>query len=200
MNEQEFLDALRIRLAGLPQEDIEASLEFYAEAIDDRMEGGLTEQEAVAQLSSVEEISDQILSEIPLPKLLKARVTPRKSHSVWSTVLIILGAPVWLPLLLAAAICILAGYIVIWSLVLSLYAVALALAASAAAGAAGMVQSLLLGNLPRAGMALGLGMVCAGLALLLFPGLGTITKLGLRLSRNILLRVKSRLIRKENEK
>ena len=29
MNKQEFLDALRTRLAGLPQGDIDASLEFY---------------------------------------------------------------------------------------------------------------------------------------------------------------------------
>lgn len=101
MSKQEFLDALRAKLEGL--EDIEASLEFYGEAIDDRMESGLTEQEAVAEIGSVEEVAAQILSEMPLPKLIKARATPKGKPSGWQIALIVLGSPVWLPLLLAAA-------------------------------------------------------------------------------------------------
>ena len=38
MNKEEFLNALRSALAGLPQEDIEERLAFYSESIDDRVE------------------------------------------------------------------------------------------------------------------------------------------------------------------
>ena len=47
MNKQEFLSLLRRELSGLPQGDIEERVGFYAEMIDDRMEEGLTEEEAV---------------------------------------------------------------------------------------------------------------------------------------------------------
>ena len=56
MNKQEFLDRLRKGLSGLPQAEREERLLFYSEMIDDRMEEGLTEEEAVAALGSLEEI------------------------------------------------------------------------------------------------------------------------------------------------
>ena len=48
MNKQEFLSQLRKGLAGLPQNDIEERLAFYGEMIDDRIEEGLSEEEAVS--------------------------------------------------------------------------------------------------------------------------------------------------------
>ena len=38
MSKQEFLGALYNGLSGLPKEDIENSVQFYSEMIDDRME------------------------------------------------------------------------------------------------------------------------------------------------------------------
>lgn len=40
MNKQDFLGALRRGLLGLPEEDIENSVEFYSEMIDDRIDEG----------------------------------------------------------------------------------------------------------------------------------------------------------------
>ena len=56
MNKQEFLAGLQKGLSGLPQEDVEERLTFYGEMLDDRMEEGLSEEEAVAAAGSVEEI------------------------------------------------------------------------------------------------------------------------------------------------
>ncbi|MBR5538496.1 MAG: hypothetical protein IKU61_01205 [Clostridia bacterium] len=47
MNKQEFLEELRKGLSGLPKEDVRERLNFYGEIIDDRIEEGLTEEEAV---------------------------------------------------------------------------------------------------------------------------------------------------------
>ena len=63
MNKEEFLNALRSALAGLPQEDIEERLAFYSESIDDRVEDGLTEEEAVEAIGTVAEVRDQIMAE-----------------------------------------------------------------------------------------------------------------------------------------
>ena len=74
MKKQEFLAVLRDRLRGLPQEDIQRSVDYYSEMIDDRMEDGLREESAVAALGSMDEIVSQILMETSLPKLVKAKV------------------------------------------------------------------------------------------------------------------------------
>ena len=62
MDKAQFLDELKKRLAGLPQSDLEERLQFYGEMIDDRVEDGLTEAEAVAGIGSVDEIvSDPVV-------------------------------------------------------------------------------------------------------------------------------------------
>ena len=71
MTKKEFLDALRKRLRGMPKQDVEERLAFYSEMIDDRIEEGCTEEEAVAQLGPVEEIASQIIADIPLVKIVK---------------------------------------------------------------------------------------------------------------------------------
>ena len=50
MNKQEYLAQLRAALACLPEGEIEESVAFYTEMIDDRVADGLTEEEATAQL------------------------------------------------------------------------------------------------------------------------------------------------------
>lgn len=55
MRKEEFLAALRTALGKLPEQEILASLDFYAEMIDDRMEDGATEEEAVAAASYVKD-------------------------------------------------------------------------------------------------------------------------------------------------
>ena len=47
MNKLEFIAELRDRLSGLPQGEVEERLSFYSEMIDDRMEDGVSEKEAV---------------------------------------------------------------------------------------------------------------------------------------------------------
>mgnify|MGYP003303956627 CR=1 FL=1 len=74
MNKEQFLIELASALAGLPEDDIEKSLEFYSEMIDDRIEEGLTEEEAVAEIGSIDEIRAQIIKDIPLPKIIKEKV------------------------------------------------------------------------------------------------------------------------------
>jgi uncharacterized membrane protein len=65
MNKQEFLTALWKQLSEVPSEDVEESLDYYSEMIEDRMESGMTEEEAVAAVGSVEDAAKQIIAEIP---------------------------------------------------------------------------------------------------------------------------------------
>ena len=128
MNKKEFLDQLRSKLSGLPQDDIEERVSFYSEMIDDRVEDGISEEDAVKDIGPVEEVVDTIMSEIPLSKLVKTKVKPRKNTPGWAIALIIIGFPVWFPLLISIAAVVFSIYITIWSLVIAFYAVDLSLA------------------------------------------------------------------------
>ena len=95
MNKEKFLDELRNRLSGLPQEDIEERIAFYEEMIDDRMEDGVSEEEAVSRIGSVENIARQIMSEIPLTKLVQEKVKPKRNLRAWEIVLLSVPAIFW---------------------------------------------------------------------------------------------------------
>ena len=197
MNKTQFLDELKRRLAGLPQSDLDERLEFYSEMIDDRMEDGLTEEEAVAEIGSVDEVVAQIMADIPLSKLVKEKVKQRRSLKVWEIVLLVLGSPVWLPLGIAAFAVCLSLYVVLWAVLISIWAVDLSFAVCALGGVAGAVLFVLKGNLAGAGVMLGAAICCAGLAVLLFLGCLALTKGLLRLTKKILLGIKSLFIGKE---
>ena len=197
MNKQEFLAELQKGLSGLPQGDIQERLIFYGEMIDDRVEEGLSEEDAVAEIGSVQEVVTQILADIPLTKLVKEKVKSERTLKAWEIVLLVLGSPVWFPLLLAAAIIFFSVYIVLWSVIFSLYAVDFAFAVTGISGIAIMPVYIMDGNIPGAIMFLGAALVFTGLAILLFLGFNQITKGILNLSRKILLGIKSLFVRKE---
>ncbi len=197
MNKQEFLLALRGALADLPEADIKASLDYYAEIIDDQMEEGISEADAVASLGSVVSVAEQILLDMPLPKLVKARVKPKRRLRAWEIVLIAVGSPVWFPILLALIVVVLAVYVVLWSLVVSIYAVDVALAACLLGGLGGGVGLFIAGNLFSALFLLGAGLVCGGLSIFLFFGCKAATKGTVLLTKKMLLGVKKCFVRKE---
>lgn len=64
MRKEGFLTALRAGLTGLSPEGVEKLVEFCSEMIDDRMEDGLTEEEAVAAAGSLDELIQQAKTEL----------------------------------------------------------------------------------------------------------------------------------------
>ena len=73
MKKQQFLAELWKRLSDVPKEDVERSLDYYSEMIDDRVEAGMSEEEAVADIGSVEEAAKQIIAEAPKHKAAAGR-------------------------------------------------------------------------------------------------------------------------------
>ncbi len=200
MNKETFLAELKRGLSGLPQNDADERLSFYGEMIDDRMEEGLSEEEAVAGIGPVDEIVAQTVAEIPLAKLVKENVGPRRPLRVWEVVLLVLGFPLWFSLLAAAAAVVLALYIVIWALIVSLWAIEAALWACALAGIAGGVVCMILGRTASGAALLGAGLFCAGLSIFFFAACLAATRGILRLTRKAAPVVKTRLARKERVK
>ena len=136
MRKVEFLEALKARLWALPEADIQCSLDYYSEMIDDRMEDGLTEEEAVAAIGNLEEIVQQILGETPRPPVVvepaKKEKPAKDNTKIWLIILLILASPVLIPLAASAAATVLSVYVSLWTVVIVLYAGFLALAVSSA--------------------------------------------------------------------
>lgn len=199
MSKQEFLEQLRGRLAGLSglsQDDIEERLTFYSEMIDDRMEEGLSEQDAVSGIGSVDTIISQIVADIPLTKLVKEKITPKKRLKAWEIVLLVLGSPIWFSLLIAAFAVILSLYVVLWSVIISLWAVFGSVTACAVSNIAVGIGFVLTGSLTGIAMA-GAGIVCAGLSIFLFYGCRAATKGTLLFTKKIAFGIKNCFINKE---
>ena len=196
MNKQEFLSGLWERLAGLPGEDIGRSMDYYSEMIDDRMEEGLSEEEAVRAIGSMDEVVAQILMETSLPKLVKAKVRRKRSVPIGQIVLLILGSPIWLPLCIVALAIFLVLYLLLWVLVLVLYAADLCVAAVGLSGFLGAFVQVFGGRLAQGAFLLGCGLACIGLAALLFFGVNLVAKGVLSLSRKMLRGMKSCFIGK----
>ena len=200
MNKQEFLTRLREGLAGLPQEEISERVTFYHEMIEDRVEDGLAEEEAVAEIGPVEDVIRQIVAETPLPKLVKEKMKPNRRLRAWEIILLILGSPLWLTLLIVGFAVIFSVYVVIWAVVASLWAVVLSLAVSAVGCLAGGVVLLCQGDGTRGLLSIAAALVLAGLSVFGFYGCVALTKAAAKLTKKIALGIKSLFLRKENTK
>lgn len=200
MNKQEFLARLNEGLYGLPKEELEERLSFYSEMIDDGMEEGLSEEEAVASLGPIGDMVSQTVAQTPFKKLVKEKVKNKRPIKAWETVLLILGSPIWLPLLIAAAAIALSLYAVLFALIIALWAIDLALAVSAVASAAAGFAELFKGEYYQGLVLIGTGLALAGIAIFLFFGCLAATRGAIRLNGKIALWIKSLFVGKEKTK
>ena len=168
MTKQEFLAALKIGLSCLPQEDIAERLNFYSEMIDDRIEDGLSEEDAVQEMGDIYEITSQIIADVPLGKLIKQKIKPKRRLGAWEITLLVLGSPLWLSLLIAAISVIFSLFAAFWSVIVSLWAVFVSLAACALGVLIGASILAINGHALTGAAMVGASFVCAGLSIFFF--------------------------------
>ena len=183
MTKLEFIIALNEKLSALPKDEVQERLSFYSEMIEDRIEEGLSEEEAVEAVGKVEEIAKQIESEISPKKVL---VRERKLKT-WETVLLIAGSPVWISLLIAAFAVALSLYVVMWALVICLWAIFAAFIGCAVGALVCGAAFILNGNTLSGIALLGAAAVLAGLAIFLFYASRLATKGCVNLTKRIVV-------------
>ena len=179
---------LEKKLSVLSQEDIEEQLTFYCEMIEDRVEEGISEEEAVAQIGTVEDIAGQILSEhtaeVPLcceeivavEEPLAADEKVKHTFKTWELVLLIAGSPIWFSLLIAALAVGFSLFVVFWAVVISLWAVVVSLAACAVALPIAAVYFICTGYVYSGLAVIATSLVCGGLGILFYYGCKWTTK------------------------
>lgn len=197
MNKQEFLGQLRLELSGLPQDDIAQRLAFYSEMIDDRIEEGLSEEEAVSAVGSVADITAQVATDFTLRTNEKEIKKIKKQPNPWLILLLILGSPIWLSLLIAALAVILSLYITLWALIISLWAVFGSLLGCVFGFAIAGLSFALSGDSLQAVAIIASGIICAGLSIFMFYGCKAVTNAVLILTKRMILWIKSSITKKE---
>lgn len=178
MTKKIFLKLLRKRLHGISRREVNDRISFYSEMIDDRVEEGLSEAEAIDSIGSVDEVARAVLEDSRTEK----RIEMDGASSI-PTVLLICGFPIWLPLLAslyAVLFSLLATYL---SVVVSLWASFASFSVGAPAGIIYGIYSIFAGNAAYGGVMIASGLICIGLAVLTFYAslyltrlIGTVTK------------------------
>ncbi len=128
MNKEQFLNELKVKINKLPYFEVEKVLNFYDESISDRVEGGESEEEVIAKLGDVETIAKEILLDIPMSEIIGKKVKDVSKNTNNKGLLIgalIVGFPIWFPILISIIAVVFSIYVTIWALVISLYAVLL---------------------------------------------------------------------------
>lgn len=168
MKKNEFIIQLIYGLSSLPQSELEDRVAFYSEMIDDRMEEGLSEEDAVADIGSVDSVVNQIIADTPLTSIIKERIRRRKKPGAWGITLLAVGSPIWISLIAAAYAIIVSVYASIWAVVVSLWASFGTMVGVGVGGILGGVLLIGLGKLPAGFGLIGCALVCGGLAILMF--------------------------------
>ena len=197
MSKQEFLEQLKKGLSGLPQADIEEQLNFYGEMIDGRIEEGFSEEDAISEIGNISEIIQAVLADIPLSKLVKEKITPKRKLRAWEITLIILGIPFWFPILSACFAVVFSLYIVLWSLIISLWAIEVSIFACAFGGFVSGVIFILYSNALTGCAFIGISLVCVGVSIFFLYGCKFATKGCIFLTKKIILGSKNLFINKE---
>ena len=201
MNKNEFLAQLRKSFSGASIEEIEERVAFYSEMIDDRMEEGLSETQAVSEILSMDETGTKMIAKPPIDERQNKKDTDKKSEA-WKKILLAVGASIWFCLLLAVAVTVFALYVSLWAIIVSLWAAFVILIVTAFACILLTVVYFCLGHTLMSVAALGSASVLFGLAIFLFYGGKAATKGGYVLPKIILSKFKKyyKKCKKENRK
>ena len=195
MLKKQFLDELTKGLEGLPENEIKERVSFYNDMIDDRIEDGMSEEDAVGDIGSVEEVKSEILSDVSLVKIVKHKMKPKRKLETWEIVLLAVTSPIWVSLLIAAIAVVIALFAALWAVVVALFAGDFALGFGGVVGGVGMmVQQWAEGFIGNGVGMFGIGLVSLGLSFLLVTACIGLTKALVKLIKFTVLKIKHGLV------
>lgn len=196
MNKSELLNELSSRLRGIPQSEAEKTINYYSEMIDDRIEDGESEEEAVEAIGDIDEIVRNAMSQVPLTGLVKQSVKRNFNFTVPVIILLILGFPIWGSLVIALLSIVFAVYVSIAAVIISLFAIVAALVVS---GVVSVIASpfLISVSLYSAATLFAGGLIIIGLSIFAFYAAFIITRYIIRFTKFVILKIKSLFIKKE---
>ena len=185
MTKAEFLHQLQENLNALSEADRDERIQFFGELIDDKIEAGLGEEDAVREIGDPVDIANQITAEFNTPSPEPEQEAPkvRRKLKGWEITLISIGSPIWGSIAIAVAAVIFSLYASLWAVVVSLWAADLAFALGSVAGTVAFFPLLFSGNLNFSLLVLGSGLVSGALSMLMFYPCKYLTHLSIKLTK-----------------
>lgn len=196
MKKWEFVNELNARLRDLPKTETDKYIEYYLEMIDDRTEEGMTEEEAVGAVGSIDEIESKIRSEYA-GAYVQVQTRPSgfsfKRLQWWQIALMVLGSIFLIPFVASAfgitvgACASLFGVVVAcFAVVFALYVVSGAMFVSGAALIVAGIAAFFNQGAPLGMFTLGGGFLLTGLSVLMIIGLNKLTELMIKGIKNLI--------------
>lgn len=174
MNKEEYLKKLRSKIKKLPQEEIEAALDYYEEYFE---EAGEDSTEAVIKrLGSPSYAASQIMADYAVKDIDNETKTAKKSvSSIWLIIMAIFAAPIGLPLLLAVILLIFTLVIVCAVTIMTLF---IFIAVLPLSGLFSIIAGfgVLMQHWQTSLLFIGLGLAVIGISMLLFRPVVVLSK------------------------
>ena len=201
MTKSEFLIILKKNLISLPEQDRRKTIQYYAEMIDDRIEEGFSEEDAVEQIGPVYELIAQIKSDYGETASVNTSEPNRKQHkksvNIGVMILLILGFPLWFSLLMAVFSVFLVLYVSLWSCIIALWSVFVSFIACSVCGIILGVIFNMLGRFVSGTAMIGAGIILAGLTIFTFYACKAATKGAAYLTKKTAVFIKNCFTKKE---
>ena len=136
-----------------------------------------------------------------LTQIVQTRVQEGKKKGIsgWVILLLILGAPVWLPLLIAVLAVLFALFVALWAVVIALWAAVGAIILTGIVAIVAGVIELIRVHLPQGLVLLGGGLACLGLCALLFLLMKLVTVGTVKLCKWLWIGIKSLFVGKKSK-
>lgn len=196
MNRQEFMNRLTGELSKLPEDEIQAAIEYYNEYFDEA--GPQQEQIVIKDLGSPSRIAAQIKADYAVRQFDEPAGSQKRKPGLSAVLWVIMGifaAPIAFPTAIALGAVAFAVFITIFavivSLIVSLVAFCIGGISLIVVGVAGITGSFAAGL-----MLIGMGLVSAGASALLCAGVG----IGARALTRILVKEFRKYCRRRQEK
>lgn len=196
MNREEFIESIKSQLSSFPNNEGEKAAEFFNESINDRIEDGMTEEEAIASMGTPEEIVEKAMLDMTISTLVINRME-RKQLPTWAKILLGVTFPFWLPLLVAFAAVILVLYLCVWVVVLALCISCVGVAVAGIVMIALTIPQVMINGMAGA-MLLGTGMVLIGISLFFALACYGAIKAAILLSQKMVRQTKKGIVRGRN--
>lgn len=197
MKKQEFIKELEKKILVLPLDEKDDLLNFYGEVIDEKIEEGFSEEEAIKEMGSIDDIVNQIISDIPLTKIVKERIKPKKSLNAWNKTFLIVGSPIWASLLIIFFVLLISIYVILFACIVSLWAVEISLILSSIMAFIKSFYELTQNNYAPCFCFLGIGLVGIGVGIIFFMGCKVGSTGIIKFTKKIIINIKKKIVKKE---
>ena len=200
MTKNEFLLELKNKLTKLPEKELLERVNFYSEMIDDLVEDGATEEDAVLKVGNANDIAKQILTdylEENSSLLDKINLVKKGKLTPWQITLLVVGSPIWISIIVSIFAVIISLFASVWAGIISLWAVGVSLAVSSLVGVIACVIYLVSSNVPLGIVLLACGIICAGLSILFYYCNLILTKCTITVTKKLIKWLKKAFAKRE---